>query len=165
MSLMAFVYGTPAGVVGSVSRPLETFVDTVTIDSSFTNYGEFGSFDATTGVFKNVSGSTTAVDGLLVRSVPNITGTLAAQFNQTVPNAVYVQGRMTRGYAKVLCTVGTPVRGGVVYVRVVADTGKAIGDIEATVDATPAHQIVVANAEWAVNGKDASNIAELYIKG
>lgn len=162
---MAFTYGTPAGVVGSVSRPLETFVDTVEIDSSFTNYGQFGSFNTSTGIFTFVTGSTTAVDGLLVRSVPNITGSLAAQFNQTVPNSAYVQGRMTRGYAKVTCTVGTPVKGGVVYVRVVADTGKNIGDIEATQDATPAHQIVVANAEWATNGKDASNIAELYIKG
>ncbi len=160
---MAFTYGTPAGITGSVSRPLESFVDTVEMNSStpFLVYGAFGSFDAS-GYFVPVTGSTTAVDGLLVRSAPSITGSLNAGFNATVPNADYVQGRMVRGYAKVACTVGTPVKGGAVYVRTVAATGKAIGDIEATADS--GKQITVTNAEWAVNGKDGNNVAEILIK-
>lgn len=160
---MAFVYGTPAGVVGSVSRPLQAITDTVEVDSSFTNYGQFGNFDGTTGLFKAVADTDTSVDGLLVRSVPSITGSLTSAFNQMTPNASYVQGRMIRGYAMVTCTVGTPVKGAPVYVRTTAETGKAIGDIEATADA--GNQIVVAGAEWAANGKDGSNIAEILIKG
>ena len=160
MSLMAFLYNTPAGVVGSVSRPLESFVDSVET-SGFANYGVFGEF--TNGVFVPVSGTTTAVDGLLVRSVPSITGSLTAAFNQVTPNADYVQGRMTRGYAVVTCTIGTPTKGAAVYVRTVAATGKAIGDIEATADSGKNIQVV--GAEWAANGKDGSNIAEILIKG
>ena len=137
MSLMAFQYATPAGVTGSVSRPLESFVDTVEMNSStpFLAYGQFGTFD-NTGKFIPVTGSTVAtqLDGLLVRSVPSIAGNLTATFNQFTPSTDYVQGRMTRGYANVACTVGTPVKGGSVYVRIVANGAKAVGDIEATAD-------------------------------
>jgi hypothetical protein len=60
---------------------------------------------------------------------------------------------------KVACTQGTPVKGGLAYVRIVVGSGKAIGDIEATADG--ANSLVIPGAEWALNGKDGNNIAEL----
>lgn len=163
---MAFLYGTPAGVVGSVSRPIESFVDTVKVDSSFTNYGQFGAFDATSGVFKAIASGATAVDGLLIRSVPQITGSLTSAFNQVTPNSTYAQGRLTRGYAMVSVATGTPVKGQPVYVRITASTGKAVGDIVTaaeTISGT-ASTLLIPNCEFASNGKDGSGIAEILIK-
>lgn len=163
-SVMAFPYGVPGGVVGSVSRQLESNVDTVLLGEAFTNYGKICVYNGTDGKVYNVSGTTTAADckGLLVRSVPMQSGSLTSTFNQATPNTDYPQGRLTRGYANVICTVGTPVKGGAVYVRTVAATGKAIGDIEATNDT--GKNIVIPNAEWAANGKDANSIGEIFVK-
>ena len=62
----------------------------------------------------------------------------------------------------VACTIGTPVRNGTVYMRVVAAAGKAIGDLEATADG--ANSVALTGVAWASDGKDSSNVAELKIK-
>ena len=164
MSNMAFTFNTPAGIAGSVTRPLDSSVESVQLNSA-TSFGAFGMFGIfVDGLFVPVVTSSVGTDvkGLLVRSVPSIAGNLTATFNQAVPNADYVQGRLTRGYANVICTIGTPVKGGAVYVRTVAATGKAIGDIEATSDTNK--NVIVPNCEFATSGKDANNIAEIFIK-
>jgi hypothetical protein len=45
---------------------------------------------------------------------------------------------VAEGFVNVACTVGTPAIGGQAYMRTVVDTGKALGDIEATKDASVA---------------------------
>lgn len=159
---MAFLYGTPAGVAGSVSRPLDSQVESIELGATPpTAYGTCLIAESGTGKFNKVTGSTVAADikGFLVRSVPNISGGIDNTFASGTPNASYFQGRLIRGYVKVTCTVGTPVKSGTVYVRVVAATGKAIGDIEATADGS--NNIAITGAEWALNGKDGNNVAEI----
>jgi hypothetical protein len=65
-----------------------------------------------------------------------------------------------RGSISVICTVGTPVVGGAVYVRIVADAGKAIGDLEATADDT--NSVLLTNAQWG-GEKDANGVCELVL--
>ena len=133
---MAFTYGVPAGVAGSVSRPLDSEVETIYLGSTPpTAYGAVLVEDGA-GKYIAISGSNVAADiqGFLARSVPNISGGIDNTFSANTPNATYLQGRLTRGYMRVTCTQGTPVKGGIVYVRAVADTGKLVGDIEASSD-------------------------------
>jgi len=65
-----------------------------------------------------------------------------------------------RGSINVICKVGTPVLGGKVYVRIVAATGKAIGDFEASADST--NSIELTNAQWG-GSPDANGVAELVL--
>jgi hypothetical protein len=65
-----------------------------------------------------------------------------------------------RGNISVACTQGAPTVGGAVYVRIVADTGKAIGDLEAVADG--ANSILLTNAGWG-GGKDANGTCELVL--
>jgi hypothetical protein len=65
-----------------------------------------------------------------------------------------------RGSISVLCTVGTPVVGGKVYVRIAAVTGKSVGDLEAVADSDD--NILLTNAQWG-GGKDANGVCELVL--
>jgi len=65
-----------------------------------------------------------------------------------------------RGSISVICSAGTPVLGGPVYVRVVAGTGTNIGDIEATADGT--NNVQLTNAQWG-GAADANGVAELVL--
>jgi hypothetical protein len=160
---MAFLYGTPAGVAGSISRPLDSFVEPIQLGA--TPPTAFGSVlvmeGGNTGKFVAITGSNTATDikGFLVRTAPRVAPTVDGSFAENAPNPAYFQGRLIRGYIKVACTQGTPVKGAPVYVRIVAATGKNIGDIEAVADGS--NNLAILWAEWATNGKDGNNIAEI----
>lgn len=65
-----------------------------------------------------------------------------------------------RGSIAVICTQGNPIVGGKVYVRVVADIGKAIGDLEAVADGE--NNIALTNAQWG-GDKDANSVCELVL--
>lgn len=140
----SFLYRMPSGVVGSVTRPLETAVESVFLNAS----KPVLSFGAPV---KLVSGKAEPLEagnaasvfyGILARVAPSIGGSTAQLFASQNPNTDSVQGIVTRGYVNVACTIGTPVRGGQVYARVVADTGKLVGDIEATADVVVAGGVI-----------------------
>jgi hypothetical protein len=65
-----------------------------------------------------------------------------------------------RGSISMICKVGTPVVGGDVFVRVVADVGKDIGDLEAVADSV--NSVKLTNAQWG-GGKDANGVSELVL--
>jgi hypothetical protein len=70
-----------------------------------------------------------------------------------------------RGAISVICNVGTPAPGGAVYVRIVANSSiptGVVGGFEAAADST--NTIALTNCAWRTT-KDASNVAELVIKG
>ena len=141
---MAFVYSTPAGVAGAVSRPLDSEVETVILGATPSlAYGVPVVIDGS-GLVNKVANTNVQADlkGILVRSVPAITGTTASGFSDNVPNTTMPQARMTHGYVNVVCAVGTPVKGQPAYVRLTADTGKLVGDIEATADVTVAGGVI-----------------------
>lgn len=68
---------------------------------------------------------------------------------------------LERGSIMVFCKSGTPTAGGAVYIRTVADTGKAVGDFETTTDA--GKNVLITNAKWNTGKMDSNKLAEVTI--
>lgn len=161
--MTAYLYNAPAGVPGDVTRIQDSTVEPILLGEAFSAFGRPYKLDATTGKAMEIDASdaATVFAGIVSRSVPSIGGNTASGLNDAIPNAESSQGGVIKGYVNVLCPVGTPVKGQPVYMRITADTGKAVGDLETAADAG---KCVAINAVFAVNGKDASNITEIFIK-
>lgn len=158
-----YTLNAPAGIPGDVTRKLETLVEPIMLGAAIAAFGVPVKFNGSGKAIAIAASDTAAVfKGILSRSVPTISGSTVETFAGGVPNVETVQGIVRKGYVAVLCTIGTPVKGGTVYMRVVAASGKAVGDLEATADGTD--NVALVGVEWAVNGKDADNITELFIK-
>lgn len=159
----SFLYNAPAGVVGTVTRAQNSVVESVLLGDAFTGFGLPAKFDSA-GKIIPIEASDTAADfkGILVRNAPSISGNTSEGFADGIPSEDAAQGLLRSGFINVKCAIGTPVKGGIVYMRVVADTGKLVGDLEATADG--ANNVALSGVEWAVSGKDANNITELYVK-
>jgi hypothetical protein len=164
----AYLYQAPTGIPGAVTR----------VDESNVDPAKFASADCpavfgfpvvfTAGVPKKWSGSSVAADfqGVLVREVPAIAGTSAsdASFDGTAPWYEQVMGVCVRGYVNVKCVVGSPARGGVVYIQITASGGVSVGDFRADgTDGGNAVALSTTQATWACDGVDAANNAELRI--
>lgn len=163
----AYLYTTPSGVVGGVTRAIETNVEPcklVAVASVFAQaYGI--PLALVPGGVSQWQGSNVAADfaGILVREVPSISGSITNLFNTDVPNPLEIKGKVERGYVMVACTIGTPVRGGIVYIRVVAAAGKVIGDLEATADGVNNIAMPQSVISWATDGKDSTNITPVRL--
>jgi hypothetical protein len=147
-----------AGVAGEITRRLESTVESILLDQATDTPTAFGTaVKLASGLARKIVDGDDGTDvfGLLVRTEPSISET-----NGNVKEDA-VHGLMRRGYANVVCAIGTPVRGLPVYVRTAADTGKAIGDLEAT--EASGENVAIPGWTWAVAGKDADNISEVRI--
>lgn len=169
-SPQAYTKSAPAGVPGDITRQLESSVEPaalVAVSSVFApNYGLAMVYAS--GGISQFSGTNVAADfaGVLVREVPGIAGDLASDSSTGggTPNSDQVQGMCVRGYINVLCVYGSPVRGGIVYVRKVATSNnETVGTFDATSDSTNNVALSLTQASWASDGKDANNNAELRI--
>lgn len=159
----AILKNAPTGFPGDVSRLQDSIVEPIMMGSQFAGFGlPFKYNGAGKAVPVEASDAATVFKGILTRMVPSISGSNAQGFDDSIPNLESAQGALKFGYGLVNCKVGTPVRGGIVYMRVVAATGKLVGDFEATSDST--NSVALAQAEWATNGKDANGTAEIRIK-
>lgn len=165
--MASYLYRAPAGVPGDITRPDETNVEPAKLVAESGTYAQaFGiPMKYVSGGIKQFVGGETAPDfaGVLVREVPAISGNMNQGLDNTTPYPDVPVGLAVRGYVSVKCTQGTPARGGTVYVRVQADTGKAIGDFEAVSDTSLSVALTATQAEWATDGKDEFNNAELRI--
>lgn len=166
----AYLFQAPSGIPGDITRPDETNVEPAMLIAVSTVYAQkFGiPVKYTTGGVQQFNGGAeTAPDfaGVLVREVPGIAGSSAsdASFASAVPNPDQPQGIAVRGYVSVLCVSGTPARGGVVYVQIIAAGGFSVGDFRADADGGNTIALTATQAEWAATGKDADNNAELRI--
>lgn len=65
-----------------------------------------------------------------------------------------------RGSISVICSDGTPIIGGEVYVRIEKDGTKKIGDFETT--SVAGKNVLLTNAQWG-SGADANGVAELVL--
>lgn len=165
----AYLKQAPTGIPGDITRADESNVEPamlVALSSVFApRFGEAMRY--VTGGIQQWTTSLTKADfaGVLVREVPAINGTAAADanFNPTVPLSTQVQGLLVRGYVSVKCTAGTPARGGTVYVRIVDATDRPIGAFEASSDGGNSVALDAAQAEWATTGVDADGNAELRV--
>ncbi len=166
--MVSYLYQAPAGIPGDVTRVDETNVEPAMLVAVSTVYAQaFGiPMCYVSGGISQFSSGKVAADfaGILVREVPSQSGNTNSGFTDNIPNPDVAQGLAVRGYVSVKCAVGTPARGGVVWVRVVASTGHVIGDLE-TADAGAGATVALSTtqATWAVDGKDADNNTELRI--
>lgn len=133
--MVAFTYRMPSGIPGDVTRPSNSIIEPISADSAapFTAYGVF---------MKTVSGkaqpiasgdAATVINGVLVRPYPS-NAAASAPLGSATPPTSGVLDRLVRGYITVKLSQGTAARDAAVYVRVTADTGKAVGDIETAAD-------------------------------
>lgn len=165
--MVAYLYQAPAGVPGSIVNSDETNVEQAMLVAVSTVFAQaFGipMVYVAGGISQYATGNVAAdFAGILVREVPGISGSTAQGFTDSVPYPLQIQGLAVRGYVAVVCTIGTPARGGIVYIRTVAASGKFIGDLEATSD--PSNNVALSStqAEWASDGKDSFNNAVLRI--
>lgn len=162
--MTSFLYRAGSGVPGDITRQLDTIVEQALLNSAKVPAAFGLPVKMTAGKLEKIEAGDTAASfyGILTRLSPSIAGDTAQTLGAGTPNANAVQGVMVRGYCNVACTIGTPVRNGTVYMRVVAAAGKAIGDLEATADG--ANNVALTGVVWNSDGKDSSNVAELKIK-
>jgi|WetSurMetagenome_2_1015567.scaffolds.fasta_scaffold171989_2 hypothetical protein len=163
----AYLYNAPAGVVGDITRTDESSVEPAMLIAVSSVYAQAYGIPVAyaSGGVSQWQGSNVAADfaGVLARTAPEISGNLNSGFTDTTPNPLQPQNLLVRGYVSVLCKVGTPARGGVVYIRTVVSGSKAIGDFEATSD--PGNNVALSStqATWASDGMDADLNAELRV--
>ncbi|MCQ4861155.1 hypothetical protein NE637_08335 [Desulfovibrio desulfuricans] len=115
----AYLKRMPAGIPGDVSRKAEATVEAGLMGEAVA-FGAPVKMDG--GRLVALSGASDAVYGFVVRPYPTM-GSAAASGS--------IQDVLRRGYMTVKLTQGTSAKGGQVYVRHTAETGKAVGDIEA----------------------------------
>lgn len=161
--MVAFLYRANSGIAGDVTRPDQTIIEPGFLDATSPPTAFGVPVVAASGKFRAVASGDTAdsVYGIISRVVPSIAGDAQQTFYTATPNPDTAQGIVVRGYINVTCTVGTPVRGNPVYMRVVAAAGAAIGDLEATADGV--NNVALPNVVWSVDGKDANNVTEIRI--
>jgi hypothetical protein len=165
--MTSYLYQSPSGVPGDISRVDESNVETAMLITPFpANYGVPMMF-ASGGVTFSATPTAAALAGFLVRAVPGISQSSSNEaVNTFQPNQSEPQGLMVRGYMHVICKVGTPVRGNPVYVRTVTSGAKVIGDLEATSD--PGNNVAltgtpIGNVTWAADGMDSFLNAEIRV--
>lgn len=164
----AYLYSAPAGVPGDITRPDESNVEPAMLVAISSVYAQaFGiPVKYNTGGISQIEASdaATVFAGVLIREAPSIAGNDSQGFDDAVPNPDQPQGFCVRGYVSVKCAAGTPVRGGIVYMQVVANGGVVVGAFRADgTDAGNAVALTATQASWASNGKDADGNAELRI--
>jgi hypothetical protein len=163
----AYLFQAPTGVPGDITRTDESNVEPAMLVALTGVFAQaFGqAMRYVTGGIQQFTAALTKADfaGVLVREVPSISGSVTAGFTDNIPNPDTVQGLLVRGYISVKCTAGTPVRGGTVYVRTVAASGRPIGAFEADSDSSNSFALDAVQAEWATDGKDADGNAELRV--
>lgn len=163
----AYLTQAPVGIPGSVTRPDVSQVEPamlVALASVFMqSFGQAVRYVA--GGIQQFTAALTKADfaGVLVREAPAEGGNSNSGFSDTIPNPSQVQGFMTSGYVSVLCTAGTPARGGAVFVRTIAAALRPIGAFEAAADGGNSFALDKNQAEWASDGVDANNNAELRL--
>lgn len=161
--MTAYLYRAPSGVAGDVTRQQDTVVESGLLNAAAAPTAFGAPVKIVSGKFEKIAASdaATVFAGILSRIAPAIAGDTAQTFASGTPNVNSVQGIVVKGYVNVKCAVGTPVRGASVYMRVTADTGKAVGDLETGADGGKC--VALDGVTWAVDGKDADNVAEIRI--
>lgn len=161
--MTSILYRASSGVAGDVTRPDDTVVESGLLNAAKAPTAFGAPVKIVSGKFEKVEASdaATVFYGILSRVAPSIAGDLVQTYAGGTPNASAVQGIVREGYVNVVCTQGTPARGGQVFMRVTADTGKAVGDLETAADSGKC--VALTGVTWAVDGKDSSNVTEIRI--
>lgn len=162
----AYLKNPPAGIPGDVTRPGESNVEPAKLVAASSVYAQAFGIPVkyvAGGIQQFNGGAEVAADfaGILVREVPSESGNLNSGFTDTIPNPTAIQGLLVRGYAAVKCVAGTPARGTLVYIQIVANGGVAVGAFRATSDSS--NTIQTTNLTWDADGKDTDNNATVRL--
>lgn len=167
---ISYLFQAPNGVPGDITRVDESNTEPAMLVAQSSVFAQaYGiPMKYVSGGIAQFVGSETApvFAGVLVRSAPGISGNISSDtvLAPTIPYPLVPQDLCVRGYVSVVCAVGTPARGGVVYVQVTANGGVAVGAFRADgTDSGNAVALTAAQAEWATDGVDAALNAELRI--
>lgn len=157
--MVAFAYRAPAGFPGAITRPEPGMtIQPEQIDAATppTAYGAPCKLVA--GKVQPLASGDAAsvVMGFTVRAYPVQSNTNA--LGVSAPPAAGLINVMRRGFMAALLTQGTAAKGAPVYVRITADTGKSVGDIEAGADSGKCVAIPGAVFEGAA---DANGVTEI----
>lgn len=164
----AILYSANSGIPGDLNGVPGTAIESWVLNATLTPTA-FGSpvkvvTNSGVSTIAKIESGDAATDfyGILSRSAPTVAGGTTI-VNSGQPNAGTVSGVVVGGpgYVLVECTIGTPARGGPVYMRVTAASGKAVGDLEATSDSP--NNVLLPTVTWAVDGKDASNTTAVRV--
>lgn len=167
----AYLFNAPAGFAGGVTRPDESNIEPAMLIAASTVFPSVFGIPVkyvAGGIQQFNGGAETAplFAGILIREVPGIgTTTSDADLNGGgAPNPLLPQGLLVRGYCSVVVAVGTPARGGVVYVQIIANGGVGVGSFRADgTDSGNAIALTAAQAEWASDGVDANLVGEVRV--
>lgn len=170
--MTAFLKQAPAGFAGDISRTDESNVEPAMLvgvgGTVFPSALGIPMKYVAGGIQQFNGGAETAADfaGVLVREVPGISGSSAddALLEPTAPYSKQVQGLLVRGYAIVKCAAGTPARGGLVYIQIVANGGVTVGSFRATADGGNTIVLTAQQAQFASDGVDAFGNAEIRVQ-
>jgi len=119
---------------------------------------------------KMVAGEVSAIEeddtasvfwGILAAADVQAPATVYNDFGYPAPDPTQLASVMLSGYIIVRCAVGTPSKGGDVYMRIAPDTGKLVGDLETALVAD--ETVLVPELKWNVNGKDATTGSTVVI--
>lgn len=164
---VSYLYQSPSGVPGDISRPDNAHVEPALLITPFpANYGVAMKY-AVGGITPFIAADTAAVvAGLLVRFAPGISQTSANEaVNVFQPNQSEVQGLLTSGYATVKVNSGTPVRGTAVGIVQTASGGHPAGSFETGVTGNniPLSACINGNWTWASDGVDSNGNGEIRL--
>lgn len=165
----AILYSANSGAPGDLNGVPSTTVESWILNATLTPiaFGVPVKVVTTAGIstIAAIQSGDTAADfyGILSRSAPTVAGGNTI-INSGQPNPGTVSGVVVGGpgYVLVACTIGTPARGGPVYMRVNAVLpGQNVGDLEATPDG--ANNVLLPNVIWDVDGKDPFNTTAVRV--
>jgi hypothetical protein len=124
----------PAGIPGEISRRDNVVCEPNLIGAASIPFG--AAVKVTAGRIAAIASGNAAsvIYGFLVRPYP--TGGGGVEFGGGEAPANTMQDVMRSGYMTVKLALGTAVKGAAVYLRVTADSGKAVGDIETAADSS-----------------------------
>ena len=164
----AILYVANSGIPGDLDATQMTAVESWILNASTppTAFGSPVKRVTNSGVttISIIQSGDTAADfyGILSRSAPTVAGGNTI-INNGQPNPGTVSGVVIGGpgYVLVACTIGTPVRGGAVYMRVTASGPALVGDLEATSDSPD--NVLLTNVVWALDNKDSNNTTAVRV--
>lgn len=164
----AILYSANSGIPGDLNGVPGTAIESWVLNATTTPtaFGVPVKVVTNSGVstISKIESGDVAADfyGILSRSAPTVSGGNTI-VNTGQPNPGTVSGVVVGGpgYVLVACTIGTPARGGPVYMRVTASGPALVGDLEATSDSPD--NVLLPNVVWAVDGKDSSNTTAVRV--
>ena len=140
----AYLYRMPAGIPGVINRTTQATTEAGIIDTNYppTSFGRF--VKMVSGLIRTLASGDAATDviGLIARPYPYQETTASQPLGTAVPRTTLPCDILKRGYMTVLFSGTTAAKGGQVYVRITADTGKLVGDIEEAADSAKCVAVV-----------------------